>query len=303
MAYFCEAVTPITPFPFNTSVGRKCPVAAAMVFRDEAPYLKEWIEYHRLIGIEHFYLYNNLSQDDFLDVLLPYIKEGVVELFDYPELLFNISGSYYPNQVVTYEHALAIARDNNDWLAIIDSDEFICLVADYSLPDFLKKYSLVGGLCIFWQVYGTSGVHSLKPGELLIEKLVMKMNPKAYEGSVFKTYKSIVRPKRVKEMPSAHHANYYPKWFGVYPDFNIFRPLVPYVQELPIDEIRVNHYTWRTEEYFYNVKLPRMNQQGYQPGSSLIPDSIEELMESSNAIEDRIMDKYIPLLKQAIFGE
>lgn len=29
-------------------------LAAAAIFQDEAPYLKEWIEYHKLIGVEHF---------------------------------------------------------------------------------------------------------------------------------------------------------------------------------------------------------------------------------------------------------
>ncbi len=42
------------------------------IFNDEADYLKEWIEYHRLAGpVEHFYLYNNNSQDHYLDVLQP----------------------------------------------------------------------------------------------------------------------------------------------------------------------------------------------------------------------------------------
>ena len=34
-----------------------CSICA--IFRDEGTYLKEWIEYHRIIGIDHFYLYNN----------------------------------------------------------------------------------------------------------------------------------------------------------------------------------------------------------------------------------------------------
>ncbi len=29
------------------------------IFKDEADYLREWIEFHRIVGVEHFYLYNN----------------------------------------------------------------------------------------------------------------------------------------------------------------------------------------------------------------------------------------------------
>ena len=28
------------------------------VYRDEGPYLREWIEFHRLVGVERFYLYD-----------------------------------------------------------------------------------------------------------------------------------------------------------------------------------------------------------------------------------------------------
>ncbi len=54
----------------------------ASQFRDEAPYLKEWVEYHRMVGVDHFWLYNNSSIDNWEEVLQPYIDEGLVEVFD-----------------------------------------------------------------------------------------------------------------------------------------------------------------------------------------------------------------------------
>ena len=50
--------------------------AICLIFKDEAPFLQEWIEYHHLIGIEHFYLYNNNSTDNYEEVLKPYIDKG-----------------------------------------------------------------------------------------------------------------------------------------------------------------------------------------------------------------------------------
>ena len=35
----------------------------AAVFQNEAPYLKEWIEFHKLVGVEHFLLVDNESTD------------------------------------------------------------------------------------------------------------------------------------------------------------------------------------------------------------------------------------------------
>ena len=34
-------------------------LAICAIYRDEAPYLREWIEFHRLVGVEHFFLYDN----------------------------------------------------------------------------------------------------------------------------------------------------------------------------------------------------------------------------------------------------
>ena len=39
-------------------------ISVACIIKNEGPYLKEWIEYHKLIGVEHFYVYDNESSDD-----------------------------------------------------------------------------------------------------------------------------------------------------------------------------------------------------------------------------------------------
>src|SRR4051812_43400023 len=63
---------------------QKYKLVACAIFQNETFFLREWIEYHRIVGVEHFYLYNNLSTDNYLEILQPYIAEGIVELFDWP---------------------------------------------------------------------------------------------------------------------------------------------------------------------------------------------------------------------------
>ena len=38
-------------------------IAICAIFKDEAPYLLEWIAFHRMIGVDLFVLYNNGSND------------------------------------------------------------------------------------------------------------------------------------------------------------------------------------------------------------------------------------------------
>ena len=61
---------------------KKYKVSICAIFKNEAFYLKEWLEFNHLVGVEHFYMYNNKSEDRFEAVLEPYIKKGLVTLVE-----------------------------------------------------------------------------------------------------------------------------------------------------------------------------------------------------------------------------
>ena len=52
------------------------------VLQNEAPFVAEWLEYHRLphVGVSHFYLYDDGSTDGLQAVLAPYVGAGLVTL-------------------------------------------------------------------------------------------------------------------------------------------------------------------------------------------------------------------------------
>ena len=84
----------------------------ATMFYNEAPYLKEWIEYHRLAGVDHFWMYNNNSTDHWQEVLQPYIAEKLVEVIDWP----SPPGSPYPSyQVAAFQDAFVRACGVSMW--------------------------------------------------------------------------------------------------------------------------------------------------------------------------------------------
>ena len=53
-------------------------LTACTIYRDDAAYLAEWIEFHRLVGVERFFLYDNGSTDHHREVLAGYVAEGLV---------------------------------------------------------------------------------------------------------------------------------------------------------------------------------------------------------------------------------
>lgn len=123
-------------------------LAVAAIFRDEARYLAEWIAFHRSVGVEHFFLYDNSSRDDSAGVLGRWLAEGVVTVtgWDVP---------YRPRgQGSAYAHCLGTFGHRARWLAFIDIDEFLFSPEREGLAAVLADYEGHPGVVVNWQVYG-----------------------------------------------------------------------------------------------------------------------------------------------------
>ncbi len=123
--------------------------AICTIFKDEAKYLKEWIEFHKIIGVNHIYMYNNFSSDDYQEVIAPYIESGYVDLIDWmvPQ-----------GQLSAYAHCISNYRDESQWIGFIDIDEFVVPVEDDTVNIFLKKFEKNrAAVKIYWKLFGSSG--------------------------------------------------------------------------------------------------------------------------------------------------
>lgn len=249
----------------------KYELTACMIFKDEAPYLKEWIEFHRLVGIEHFYLYNNLSEDNYREVLQPYIDNGIVELTEWPYASNNVT-DWDAIQIAAYKKAFKKAKKESKWLTVLDSDEFLFPAKKSSLKEYLKKYENVkglGGICSYWVMYGTSGVEKIPDDQLLIETLIRS------SGDVSDHFKSIYLTSKVDYICTPHHAIYKK---GYQHHFH------------STDKIRTNHYWPRDEWYLNNFKIPRRIKWGTPAETCLTWSSA-----SNNIIDDSIFRFIEPL--------
>ena len=145
----------------SLSAKEKYDLACAAIFQDEARFLKEWIEFHKTIGVKHFYLYNNLSNDDYFSVLAPYVASKEVELIEWP-FPSNTIEEWNPIQCRAYMDAITRSLGKAKWVAFIDTDEFIVLKKGQNLAHLLKNYEDYGALSLNWQIFGHSNVQKLK---------------------------------------------------------------------------------------------------------------------------------------------
>lgn len=260
--------------------------AIAAIFRSEAPYLKEWIEFHLEVGCNRFYLFDNLSEDDFQTVLQPYIDRDIVELFSWP-LEHDCCADWSVNQCLAYERAIRIASGKTKWLAIIDTDEFLFPVKEKNLVDLLSNYEEFGGVAVNWQVFGTSSVEKVPENRLLIEMLQYKLPTNASANT---WVKSIVRPERVESCESSHFVHYKPGYYQVNTDRVRFEGRnAPYVQ---IDAIRINHYQVRDEHYLRTKKIPRVLK-WWSFGSE---EKWMALYNGYNQVQDQAICQFVPQL-------
>lgn len=251
-------------------------LAIVAIMKNEGPYLKEWLDFHILVGVNKFYLYDNESTDDTTKILKPYIKQGIV---DY---------TYWPGkamQMAAYYDCLNKHSFDTRWLAVIDLDEFLVPVQHETVPEFL--HTLPDGfaqLVITWIIYGSSG-HVHKPDGLLIENF--KHHAKNTWG-----VKSIINPRLVYSMTNPHVH----KVAGFTIDENGKK--LGYINQSKNppahNKLRLNHYYTKS----YDEYIERLNRGSATTQSTQSYRGIEKFHEyDRNEIYDDIMDKFIKRLK------
>ena len=232
----------------------------AAMFRNEAPYFKEWIEFHLLAGAEHFWLYDNLSEDNFKEVLAPYIQQGIVEVIPWTGEEFNIENTtQFPFllQSEMVKDALCKAKGKSAWLAIIDIDEFLFPKKEKTITQCLEKhFSQAGAVFVSWLNFGTSGVY-VPEGEPILDQLT-KCSMRSYQKNG--NGKSIWRPEKVDldSIHWVHWANLTPGSTYVNGDGNVIvleGEGANWDWALHDKHIRINHYFLRDENFFQKNRI------------------------------------------------
>lgn len=267
----------------------KYELAVCAIFQDDAPYLREWIEFHKIQGVEHFFLYNNCSADHCSAVLAPYVKSGEATLIYWPHKHGHADGlSWNTIQCGAYMHCLRYFGSQTDWLACIDSDEFLFCPSGERLTSFLQRYTNYGGVTANWRMFGSSEIFDIPPKSLMIE-LLTRCSPPDYGPNIH--VKSIVQPKYTVYCHTPHSFQYAADKFAVEPDYTPISGALS--SSIKLDMLRINHYWTRTERYLHEDKIPRRNHM-YGEGSEGILKMGREL----NLEQDDAILQFVPKLRQ-----
>lgn len=268
------------------------------IFKNEAPYLKEWIEFHKLQGVQHFFLYNNSSNDNYLEILEPYISAKMITLedwhFDYlPAKKGERTVPWLCIQTGAYTHCIQKYGITTNWMALIDIDEFLFCPDGTPLPKFLENYKKFGGLIVNWMLFGTSNIYDLPKNSLLIENLI-RCAPKTHERNF--NGKSIIQPKYALRALNAHCMEYKKGFFSVDTEKRKTPKYHEKTLRLNLDKIRINHYWTRTENFFQNTKIPSRNNRREEHDKQ----KMEQLRSCYNNCVNQDIMKFVPELKKIL---
>lgn len=220
------------------------------ITKSEHEYLFEWIEYHLKVGVDHFYIYDNNDDNDFTyKILQDYIAKGIVDYIKWPDVY---PFPFWLNcQPKAYMDCIQKVRNNNDteWLAIIDTDEFILPMEGNSLREVLKKhFSQHKLIYVNWKFFGTSYKWLTNKNDML-SNLTLCAPSDHIRHLLGKT---IMRPATATVMQNPHLVNSTDTYVNGSGEIALDQPFGD-------KYLRINHYTFRDESYFSNYKIPRMH--------------------------------------------
>ncbi len=287
------------PFYLAPSFPYQYELAVCAIFQNEERFLKEWIEFHKLVGVQHFFLYNNNSTDQFMTIIKPYIERGVIDLYDW-----NFDNKSLNAQIAAYNDSMQRNTGKVKWIAFLDLDEYLYPVRIDNLITFLRDYEECAELSVNWVMFGTSDVEKIPKDGLMLEHLTK------CDAQGNKHVKSIVRPERVFPFINPHFAQCRHKFYQVNPDNVGFSGTYsPYIS---LDKIRINHYWTRDKEWLTKVKIPRaialntnlmVNDDtawylNRHDSWNMTPEEwVMAVSKRINISEDRTIQKYLPALQ------
>jgi hypothetical protein len=260
-------------------------ISAACIINNEARFLKEWLDFHRLVGIEHFFLFNNRSEDNYLEVLEPYIKQGIVDLISW-NTGDTAGDDWIYIEAEALSCALRLAHGRSKWLAMIDTDEYLFPAQSESLTDALKEFEPYGSVSVRYTVFGTSDVQRIPSDKLLIETLTKSCLDSSSHNNLFK---SIVRPEYVDSCINSHYCQLMPGFINVTEDLTPMNP--ENIAKVQNKKLALNHYWTRDLDYFRAHKLPRLSNWGIAEDQCM--RNIAEL----NAVERTDILRFVHKLK------
>lgn len=211
-------------------------LSVGALFKNESAGMKEWLDHYIARGAQHFYLIDDNSTDNYMEVLRPYIDKGLVTLYIGKEPYYvGRQRNYYNRHILPHAH-------ETEWLIMVDMDEYIWSSKLTNLYILLKIYfNDIAQIQIVHTLFGSNG-HISQPKSIVAG---FTKRTKEVPSVIFST-KYIINTKYKVKSLNIHHATLENEE-DIRDKFKIY----------PSDWFRMNHYSCQSRDFWRNVKCTR----------------------------------------------
>ncbi|MCR5564047.1 MAG: glycosyltransferase family 92 protein [Desulfovibrio sp.] len=211
-------------------------LALCCTVKDEAPFIKEWIAYHALLGVEHFIICDDVSA-------LP--VSSVLEGWAAPAAVTIIRHEEPKTQQQTYGECLARFGTRFCWIGFLDMDEFVRIgpppSREADLRVFLSDYEPYAGLAMNWRMFSWNG-HETRPDGLVMANYTACLGDDIH-------LKCFVRPRQVLHCANPH------AFIVKQGSYMVDAGLIPVPNGYPFappqtESCAINHYYYKSRQCF-----------------------------------------------------
>ncbi|KAJ9518800.1 hypothetical protein QJQ45_026089, partial [Haematococcus lacustris] len=171
--------------------------AICVVAKDENMYVREWLTYHRCLGVDKVYLYDHSSTLPLRQGIEDLIASGYVQYIPFTGSHVRYTHGFSSDlqrfqttiQGQVYKDCLAQFSGRHTFMGFIDVDEFVAF-HEPGLTDInslLRRYEAYGGLSLYWVLLGSSG--HLQPPAAGVVASYRQCLPRRHKANTqFKTF-------------------------------------------------------------------------------------------------------------------
>ena len=160
-------------------------LAVVLICKDEEEYVDEWIRYHELAGVRHFYIYDNDSSDNTATKARAHNRAGTTVIVHPWRLKANAGQCAVCPQSAAYTHAVLCYGHKHRWMAFIDADEFIVPRQHGTIIEALERLDRHSNISLSWSQFGHCG-HATKPSEPCAFAYTLRHQPDIQRPDHFK---------------------------------------------------------------------------------------------------------------------
>ena len=275
---------PSPPLPL-----RRKKTAMCMIVTDEEAYLDEFVDYHRALGFDAFFVYDNTAGFEMRQ--WGALKGAHVRVTHFPGPA---------RQMAAYAAcgAAVAATGDFEWAAFLDADEFLVLKRHADVADLLAAHCPRGGLGVNWFVFGANGWNVRAP-EPVTRRFLYR------DAGVNPHVKTLVRVDDMAEFRRTDPHN-----FVVLKDRMVLRDSNgkdiegPFNERGPADVVVLHHYHRKShKEYFWKRRRGRSDLDPADPAIELLIHSANRSLSEGLAGDHLPMDDSISKDPNQVFDD